>query len=402
MRASAGSAAPARAFRSRADRRQRAPGRPGASSNVRRLVQFVLVNLRRRLARTLLTSLGIAVGVATIVALLAITAGLNRTAGDLEHLGRADLGLFQRDAADPTTSVIPTSLVRRVVAQPVVARATPLLLLVNAVPAQPAAIVLGAQPGGFVWRRLVYVAGGAPGHGQVALGDELARQLHARPGSAVPVSGRRLTVAGVYHFGGVFQDSGAILGLADAQRIAGRPGEATTIAVQLEQGVSEAIGRRRLEGALPRLAAIGQPGEAVRAGANSALISKAVVVIVVLALVIGGIAVANTMAIVIIERERELALLATVGWTPARVAGLVLGEGVAVSILGAAIGLVLGVAGSELLVRALAASAFVSPYITAWGLGRGLLVGIAIGVLGGVYPAWRVTRLLPARSLARV
>ena len=45
--------------------------------------------------------------------------------------------------------------------------------------------------------------------------------------------------------------------------------------------------------------------------------------------------------------------------------------------------------------------AFVSPDITAWGLGRGVLVGVAIGVLGGLYPAWRVTRLMPAESLAR-
>jgi ABC-type antimicrobial peptide transport system permease subunit len=52
-------------------------------------------------------------------------------------------------------------------------------------------------------------------------------------------------------------------------------------------------------------------------------------------------------------------------------------------------------------VKALSAQAFVSPHITAWGLGRGCLVGVAIGVLGGLYPAWRVTRLMPAESLAR-
>ena len=187
-----------------------------------------------------------------------------------------------------------------------------------------------------------------------------------------------------------------------AQQIAGREGEATTVAVQLSPAISEAKGRSLLEKRFPGLVAITDVEEAVSASASSALISKAVVVIVVLALIIGGIAVANTMAIVIIERERELALFATVGWTPRRVAGMVLGEGVAVSLIGAALGLLLGVVGSDLLVHALSASAFVAPEITAWGLGRGLLVGVAIGVFGGLYPAWRVTRLLPARSLARV
>jgi len=103
----------------------------------------------------------------------------------------------------------------------------------------------------------------------------------------------------------------------------------------------------------------------------------------------------------VMERERELALLSAVGWRPSRVAGLILAEGVGVSMLGAGIGLALGLASSSIAVKALSAQEFVSPHITAWGLGRGCLVGVAIGVLGGLYPAWRVTRLMPAESLAR-
>ena len=72
-----------------------------------------------------------------------------------------------------------------------------------------------------------------------------------------------------------------------------------------------------------------------------------------------------------------------------------------VSLLGAAIGLVLGVFGAGLLVSALGAKAFVSPEFTAWGMGRALLVGILIGVLGGLYPAWRASHLSPARILAQ-
>jgi putative ABC transport system permease protein len=117
--------------------------------------------------------------------------------------------------------------------------------------------------------------------------------------------------------------------------------------------------------------------------------------------VIGGIAVTNTMIMAVLERQSEFGLLAAVGWSPRQVALLVFGEGVGVSLIGAGLGLGLGVGASELAVRALSASAFVTPDINAWGLGRGLIVGIAIGVLGGLYPAWRVTRLDPAQVLAR-
>ena len=145
---------------------------------------------------------------------------------------------------------------------------------------------------------------------------------------------------------------------------------------------------------------ITDPQQALRAGANSTLISKAILVIVVIALIVGAISVANTMAISIIERQGEIGLLSTVGWSPVRVASLVLGEGVAVSVIGAAAGLFFGVIGAGLLVRALGVSSYVSPAITAWGLGRGLLVGVGIGVLGGIYPAWRVTRMRPLKALA--
>ena len=66
------------------------------------MLGLIKANVFRRSARTALTAAGIAVGVAAIVALLALSAGLDNTAGQLVHLGRADLGLFQRDAGDPT------------------------------------------------------------------------------------------------------------------------------------------------------------------------------------------------------------------------------------------------------------------------------------------------------------
>jgi ABC-type antimicrobial peptide transport system permease subunit len=43
----------------------------------------------------------------------------------------------------------------------------------------------------------------------------------------------------------------------------------------------------------------------------------------------------------------------------------------------------------------------VTPHITPWALGRALLIGVLIGVLGGLYPAWRAAHVSPARVLAQ-
>jgi putative ABC transport system permease protein len=366
------------------------------------VISIIITNLRRRPARTLLTAAGIAVGVATIVALLSFTQGLRETAAGFVHLGGSDLGVFQADVSDPTASVLPQSIVGRLERSPKVAQATPLLLIVEGVRQQPSAIVFGAETNGFFARQLVLVRGHRPLHesGEALVGERLAGERGLAPGDPLSINGKRYRIAGVYHSGILFEDSGAILGLSEARALTGRQNEETSVAVRLEPGTRANAAARAVAREFPGTQAISEPGEALRAGANGTLISKAILVIVAIALIVGVIGVTNTMAMAISERQSELGLLSTVGWSPARVAALILGEGIAVSVIGAGVGLLFGVIGADLLVKALGVSSYVSPSVTAWGLGRGLLVGVAIGVLGGLYPAWRVTRMTPLKALS--
>jgi len=365
------------------------------------MLALILTNLRRRKARTALTAGGIAVGVAAIVALLALSDGLNRTSGEFVHLGRADLGLFQKGASDPTTSALPLSLLPRVRAQPEVLDATPIQLLVNAIPQAPGAVVTGFDPKGFAARLLVYTEGRAASPGQVTVGDVLARQLHLHPGSTLGIQGHAFRVAGIFHSGIAEEDSGVVTVLSDAQALVGRPpDEVTTFAVRLKPQISAAKGTSELAKAFPDLLAISDPSEAIRASANGQLIADGVQLIVVLALIIGALAVANSMLSAVLERRRELALLNTIGWSAGQLGGLVLGEAVAVSVLGTALGILLGVGASKLLPGALGLGAFISPVLTAWGFGRAVLIGITIGVVGAIYPTWRVTRMRSVVALA--
>ena len=365
------------------------------------MLALIAANARRRPARTAITAAGIAVGVAAIVALLALSAGLNSTAGQLIHLGRADLGLFQRDAADPTASVVPLALLRRLRAQPEIAEATPIQLVVGALPRDPSAIVFGLDARGFAARLLVLTAGRGPSAGHVALGNVLAGRLHARPGDTIRLRGHLFQVAGVSHAGITLEDSGVITTLADAQALVGRTRqEATTIAVRLSSHTTPSRAKRELQATFPGLSAISDPSEALREGVNSELISKAVLLIVVLALIIGALAVANTMLAAVLERRRELALLATIGWSGSQLALLVLGEAVTVSILGTAVGLLLGSLAAGLLPAALGLQAFISPELTMWVLGRAALIGMTIGVIGALYPIWRARRMWAAAALA--
>ena len=361
-----------------------------------------LSTLRRRPGRTFLTALGTALGIATIVALLAVVGGVKHSAGELVDLGPSELGLFQADAADPTTSILPTSLVTRLEHTHGIAQATPLMLIVNGLRKAPGSIVFGADPHAFLAGGLVFSNGRAAVSGsQIAIGDTLAQQLHTRVGETLTLDHRRFLVSGVYHNGIALQDGGAFIPLATAQALTDRSDETTSIVVKLAPATGPAAAQRIITRAFPGLEVISDAQQADRAGVSGQLISQFGLVIVVLALVLGGIGVVNTMLMAVIERRSEFALLSAVGFSGPQIAGRVLAESIVTTILGAAIGLLLGVVGAQLLVDALGANTFVSPAVTAWDLGRGLLVGVLLGLLGGLYPAWRAAHISPARVLAQ-
>jgi putative ABC transport system permease protein len=358
--------------------------------------------LGSRPGRTLLTALGTALGIATIVALLAVVGGVKQSSATLVNLGPSELGLFQADAADPTTSVLSINLMDHLDRTQGIAATTPLVLLVDGLRKAPGAIVFGASADSFVTRGLVIDEGRLfHSRNEVVVGDALASQLHLKPGQSLTVARRRLRVVGIYHNGIAYQDAGAFVPLATAQAISGRQDEATTIVVKLDATTRPDLARRTIGKRFPGLTVISDGQQASRAGVSGQLISQMGLVIVVIALIIGGIGVANTMLMAVIERRSEFALLAAVGFSGPQIAGRVLLESILTTVIGAALGLLIGVIGAHLLVDALGAQVFVSPEVTAWDLGRGLLVGVLLGILGGLYPAWRAAHVTPARVLAQ-
>jgi putative ABC transport system permease protein len=365
------------------------------------VIGLVGTNLLRHKARACATALGIALGVATIVALLSVGTGLKRTAGELVHLGQADLGVFQSGVSDPTASLLPDSIGTRLDRRADVASATPLLLVIEGIKPYPPAVVFGADPTGFFAQRLVITAGSRSfAATSVVVGDRLARTLHLRPGETLLVKGRRLRIAGVYHTGVFFEDTGAVVSLAAAQRMTNRQGEVTTFAVQLATGAHHDAAVKAIRKAFPGIQVIGTADDAERAGANGELVRKTVTIVAALALILGGLGVSNTMAMAVLERRREFALLNVLGWRRPRVAALVLAEGVITSMAGAAVGVVLGIWGAGWLADALDVSSVVSPHVTPWTIGQALLIGCAVGIVGGLYPAWRGTSVSGSELLS--
>jgi putative ABC transport system permease protein len=118
--------------------------------------------------------------------------------------------------------------------------------------------------------------------------------------------------------------------------------------------------------------------------------------------------VAATMITSVIERTREIGVLKALGFTDFQVLLMILMESVAMSLIGGAIGIALGIVGAHMLasrgfeIRTVAQAIMVikaSPKITVTGISRTVLLTIFVGVLGGIFPAYRASKIPPAIAL---
>lgn len=300
-----------------------------------------------------------------------------------------------------TASSLPDSITARIERLNGVAAVSPIQIVAGAVGADSATLLFGAQPHSFLTRRLVLVSGREPRGEEVLAGVGAARRLHLAPGRTLLVAGQAVPVAGIYRSGISLEDEGLEMPLASTQRLTRRPGAVSMVAISIAPGYGEVGVERTIEAQIPGTIALGDPGEVSRVDTNSRVVGKAAIIIAVLALLLGAVVVVNTMAMAVIERRREFGVLAAVGWSRARVIRLILGETMTISLAGALVGLVLGALASEVVVRALAAATFVSPDVTLWVLGRGLLVGLALGVLGALFCVWQVMRVPLLAAISR-
>jgi len=361
---------------------------------------FVWKNLQRRRARTILTAAGVAIGVALIVALLSIAAGVRNTAQDLIHIGRADFGVFQEGASDLTRSLLPQSLERKLRRTRGVQNVAGIFLRVSKVNGTSSFLVFGYDPHEFAYRRLVIVAGHRPtAPGQTLLGDAGAKTLHVSVGDPVTVEGRRFRVSGLYHSGNRFVDGGLVLPLATVQAIAGRPGEVTTFGVGVTPGSRPGTVAKQVERSIPGAVAVTEPGEVVRVDTSSRLIIDTGWIFSLVALIVGGIGVTNTMAMSVVERTREIGIMRAVGWPARRIALLIVSEAVGIGLIALAIGLLGGWFAAEAFTARGQISLLVTPDFTAGVFAWGLAFALGVGVIGALYPASRAVRLTPIEAL---
>ncbi|MDM7892007.1 ABC transporter permease [Curtobacterium caseinilyticum] len=384
------------------------------------LLRLGVFGLRTRPGRVVLSALGIAIGIAAMIAVVGISssskAALDRV---LDQLGTNVLTVTQADgfgATPPLPATAVDSLARQDAVQSVAGVGSVTGGRVYRNPFVPTAETKGigvlAAEGD-----VPDVLGGRVASGrwldsredappQAVLGSYAAEALGIRSVDAdtrVWIGGQWVQVVGVL---GPFElaedlDSQVFVprALADQLGFDGHPTAVYTRVDPDQVARTRALVPRAVQPLAPQDVAVTRPSDALAAkNATDDSFTGLLVGIGGVALLVGGIGVANTMVITVLERRAEVGVRRALGARRRNIRDQFLVESLLLSFLGGVAGVVIGVA----VTITFAVTQGWPVAIPVWAVLGGLGATVVIGGVSGLYPAARAARIPPTSALAAV
>jgi putative ABC transport system permease protein len=382
------------------------------------LAPLSVLGLRGRPVRAALSATGVAIGVATLVAVLGISASSRaQLIAQIDALGTnllivtpnngfsgqtatlpaqapamiSRIGPVSADAAtsDLTTTVYRNTLIPTVNSQAITVKAADVNLMTT------------VQARLWSGRFLNEATARLPA---VVLGHDAAAALGIDRGDgseAVWLDRRWFDVVGVLAPVALAPelDRAALIGFPVAHQLLHRQAPPTAIYVRTEPtsvGAVESVLAATADPAAPQNAAVTNPSDALTARADaSAAFQSLFLSLGGIALLVGGIGIANVMVIGVLERRGEIGLRRAMGARRVHVGLQFLCEAAAISVAGGTAGALLGALAVTVYATIRSWGTSVPPTVLAGAVG----VALAVGAVGGLYPAWRAARLSPAEAL---
>lgn len=251
--------------------------------------------------------------------------------------------------------------------------------------------------------------------GVAVAGVDMLTRLDAEVGDTVTVRGERIRIIGsMKRLGWPSLDQCLMLPLADAQSMLAdtvrdsfadaNPEDMTMqVVIYPDEGIDTSELRDTIEAEVDGVLVfdIGDM-EAMFQDTSWLVVAQALLVAAcVLALLAGAMPIVNTMVVSVADQTREIGVKRALGASAGRIVRDVLAEAALIGLFGGALGTVVAVSASEALNRAALADAGAPVFTIAWEIvGLAMAFSIIVGMLGGMYPAWRVSRMDPVDALA--
>jgi putative ABC transport system permease protein len=397
--------------------------RPGAARAPARLrpadlARLAAVGLRTRKLRASLSALGIAIGVAAIVAVLGLSASSqNGLLTEISQLGTNLLTVQNGQALGGGTAELPAvapemigrlpgvTQVQDIGATTANAYRTPLIPAIdtNALSVDAASLGLPAASGTALAQG-AWLNAATAREPVAVLGAAAAAYLgidRVWPGERIWVGGMWFYVAGILQPDMLAPqiDSSVLVGYPAAVSYLGFDGNPSTIYVRAQTSQVTAVDNLLAAQANPEnpdQVQVSQPSAALTAQADAqGAFNGLFLGLGAVALLVGAVGVANIMVISVLERRSEIGLRRALGATKGHIRVQFLSEAVLLALLGGAVGVAAGITAAAIYAHAKGWATVIPAQAWAGGLAAAVLIGAAAGLL----PALKAARLSPTQAL---
>lgn len=364
-------------------------------------IKLIIKNLFNRKARTILTIIGISIGIATIVIFGMVTNGLKNSMSTALQPGTADFTVAKADIADMILSIITTDQIEIIESAEGVETVVPYIMAMSEYGGNPYFLISGIDP------EYTSVLGAAVTEGrmyenedEITLGRIAAKNYDISINDTIILNDKDYLVVGIFESGVTMQDGGAAATIKEAQRLNGMTEDQVSMAmVQIESGLDPRTVANEVERLDPGLIGVVDIDDynSIDQGLN--IIDSVSWAISALAMIIGGIGVMNTIIMSVFERTREIGVLRAVGWKRKRVMMMILGEAVFIAFVSAMLGVILGLGIVWLTMQTDMGRSWLDISLEPTVFLQALLVALVVVVIGAVYPAYRASRFSPMEAL---
>jgi ABC-type antimicrobial peptide transport system permease subunit len=361
---------------------------------------MALQSLWQRTTRTLLTLFAIGITVGAIMALEAVVNGTASSMTNMAEGSNLEIMVRQADVADTSLSAIDERIGEKIAAMPQIDSVSGIVFTAVLLPdSQGFFIVLGYAPNEYAIRRFNVVDGKRiTSNHQVMLGRVMSESMKKKPGDTIEIGGTRFRVVGIYESGTSWEEIGGVVTLRDSQALAGRLRKVTMFGVKVRDPVQASTIVEKINSQMPDVHAA-LSGEFVEQMPDMQNANGMLDGISLLAIMVGGVGVLNTMLMAVFERTREIGVLRALGWRRLSILGLILQEALYLGVMGGLTGIAIAFSLVYLSRSIPMIGEAFQPVFTVEVFVRAILVALLLGLIGGLYPAYRATRLQPVEAL---
>ena len=219
-----------------------------------------------------------------------------------------------------------------------------------------------------------------------------------KPGDGLTIGGKPFEVIGIYDTGSMFLDVVIVMDIGTARTLLGvAPDQVSSFYVEMNEPTKNDAMSELIEKTIPGVDARSMNEFMANFGMIMSQLDRFLLMTVSLALIVGIVGIVNTMLMSTTERFVEFGVLRTNGWSRGNVLSLVTAESACLGLLSGLIGCGLGflgiTIGNQFIQGGLKLA--MPPWLFLLGVGLSLVTG----TLGGLYPAWRASRLVPMDAI---